>query len=532
MDIKIKNGTIIDGSGSPGFKGDLGIESDRIIAVGDCDGEAERTIDATGLVISPGFIDMHSHSDFSIFSSPQAKSMISQGVTTEVIGNCGLTAAPVTEKRIDSLKKYLGPLSASGNFDWSWRTFSDFLSLFDEGIAINIVPLVGQGAIRLAIMGSSSKKPTESEMDEMKNLLRESIEGGAFGLSTGLIYPPGIFTDTDELVELAKVANEYGCIYTTHIRNEGEGVVESVKEAIEIGKRSGISVEISHHKVTGKPNWGAVNETLKLIDEARAEGLNVNCDQYPYTASSTFLSSTIPNWVHEGGIFKMIKRLKDDEIRKRLIREINEGISGWENPIKDSGWENIVLSMLFSKKYKDLEGMSIAKIAELQGKEPFDALFDLLIKEPNAMVVLFEMCEADVINIIKHPATMIGSDGLAIPAEGKFAMVKLHPRSYGTFPRVLGKYVREDRVLSLEDAVMKMTSLAANKLGLSGRGLLKEGYFADITIFDPENIIDKATYVDPHRYSEGIVYVIVNGEVALEDCEQNEILAGRVLKRN
>ena len=532
MDLLIKNGTIIDGRGGSRFKADIGIESDKIVKIGTKLKKAENIIDATGLVVSPGFIDMHSHSDFTLLSCPHAESMIQQGVTTEVIGNCGLTTAPVTEERLDSLRKYLGPFSATGDFEWDWRSFGDFLDyLEDKGVSINVASLVGHGAVRIAVMGSKSAKPSEDELEDMKKLVRESMEGGAFGISSGLIYPPGLFSDTEELIELSKVAKEYNGIYSTHVRSEGDGLIESIKEAIKIGEVSGISVQISHHKVTGKPNWGAVKETLRLIDDARKNGLNVNCDQYPYTASNTILSSLIPNWAQEGGYFKLKKRLKDEENRKRIKQEISEGIPGWENPAKDTGWKNIVISSVFSKKNKHLEGMSILDIAKSEGKDPADVVFDILIQEINAMIVIFEMCEEDVKEVMKHPLTMIGSDGIAISQKGMFGAVNLHPRSYGTFPRVLGKYVREDHVLSLEEAIFKMTFLPAQKLGLEGRGSLKEKMYADITIFDPEKIIDKATYTKSNQYPEGIEYVLVNGAIVVKDGGQNDILAGRILRR-
>lgn len=532
MDLLIKNGEIIDGSGNPRFKADIGINSDRIEKIGIGIKEAKKIIDASGLIVCPGFIDIHTHSDFTLFSSPNANSKIMQGVTTEVIGNCGLTAAPITEKRLNKLKSYLGPLSASGDFEWNWRSIGGFLDFLEsKGSALNIASLVGHGAIRIAVMGFDNRKPTKSELEEMREYVRQSMEEGAFGFSSGLIYPPGIFSDVDELIELAKIAEEFNGIYSTHVRNEGQGLVESVKEAIEIGKGSGISVQISHHKVTGKSNWGLVKETLNLIDEARNEGLNINCDQYPYTASSTFLSSIIPNWVHEGGIFKLTKRLKDESNRNRIKKEISEGIPGWENPIKDSGWENIVISMLFSRKYKHYLGKNIAEISKSEEKDPYDVTFDLLIKEPNAMVVIFEMCEDDVKMIMKHPVTMIGSDGIAIPNKGMFAKLNLHPRNYGTFPRVLGKYVREENLFNLEEAVKKMTFLPAQKLGLESRGFLKEGTYADITLFNAEKIADKATYTNSNQYAEGVEYVLVNGMIVLEKGDQNEYLPGKVLRK-
>lgn len=531
FDTLILDGRVVDGAGNPWLRADVGIRDGKIVEIGDLgSASAHRIIHAKNLVASPGFIDIHSHSDFALIRDPKAESKIRQGVTTEVIGNCGLSAAPMRENTRKLLEKYLEPVRFKVKLNWS--TMGEYLNQLEkQGIALNIASLVGHGTVRIAVMGFDNRPPIEGELDDMKTLVSQSMEDGVFGMSSGLIYPPGCYSDARELTELCRVVGKYGGTYTTHIRNEGDALIESVREAIEIGKLSGVPVEISHHKATGRANWGSVKETLKMIDEAREKGFDVTCDQYPYAASCTFLSAVVPTWAHEGGTEKLIARLKDPKIRRRLAREIEEGIPGWENPARDSGWDKIMIVSVSSEKNKDLEGKTIAEISESREENPADVTFDLLIEEEAAaMVVLFEMCEEDVHTVMKHPVTMVGSDGLAVTPSGILGEVRQHPRSYGTFPRVLGKYVREKTVLTLEEAIRKMTSFPAQKLGLRDRGLIKEGMWADITIFDPSEIVDKGTYTDPNQFPKGIKYVIVNGKLVIEKGEHTGFLAGKVLR--
>ncbi len=524
FDMLILNGRVVDGTGNPWFRADIGIKAGRIVKIGSlASASANKIIDARNLIVSPGFIDIHSHSDFALIKDPKAESKIMQGVTTEVIGNCGLSTAPIRENTRGLLEKYLEPIRFKVKLNWF--TIGEYLNQLEkQGIGLNVATLVGHGTIRIAVMGFDNRLPTKEELDDMKLLVSQSMEDGAFGMSSGLIYPPGCYSNTRELIELCKVVGKYGGIYTTHIRDEEDALIESVKEAIEIGKLSGIPVHISHHKAAGRANWGKVKETLNLMDEAREKGIDVTCDQYPYAASCTFLSTVIPIWAHEGGTGKLIARLKDPEIRRRLAKEIEEGIPEWDK---------IMIVSVSSEKNKNFEGKTIAEISEAVGKNPADVTFDLLIEEEaTVMAVFFEMCEEDVCTVMKHPVTMIGSDGLAVTPSGILGEVKQHPRSYGTFPRVLGKYVREERVLTLEEAIRKMTSFPAQRLGFRDRGLIREGFWADITIFDPSEIVDKATYTDPHQFPEGIKYVIVNGELVVEDGKHTGTLAGKVLRLN
>ncbi len=524
-DLIIENGRIIDGSGNPWFKADLAVKEGRIAAVGDLkDQVGARRIDARGLIVSPGFIDIHCHSDALLFIEPKEKGRILQGITTETIGNCGMSAMPVVERNLDLLKKYVSSIFARTELDWNWRGVGQFLDAVQKRRTIaNIAALVGHGTVRIAAMGFENREPDARELAQMKTLVAESMDEGAFGMSSGLIYPPGLFSRTPEMIELCGVVARRGGIYATHMRGETDAVIDSVRESILVGEQSGVPVEISHHKTAGRDNWGKSLQTLGLIDEARRRGVDLTCDVYPYIAASTILGALLPPWAHEGGVEKLLERLEVAENRRRIADEMASGIPGWENYVKASGWENIIIASC--RRNRDCEGKSIADIASSRGTTPAEAVCDLMIEEAaEVLMVFFMMCEDDVAHIMKHPAVMIGSD--AIPSAGK-----PHPRYFGTFPRVLAKYVREDKVLSLPDAVRKMTSMPAQRLGIRDRGLVREGMWADIAIFDPESIEDKATYMDPQQYAAGIEYVLVNGEVAVEGGKYTGALAGKVLRK-
>jgi N-acyl-D-amino-acid deacylase len=524
-DIIIENGRVIDGSGNPWFKADIAIKDGFIDKIGMLSGEKSTDrIDATGLVVSPGFIDIHCHSDALLFVSPREQGKILQGVTTETIGNCGMSAAPTSPQHLDLLQKYVSSIFAGIKLAWDWNSVGDFLDRLEQQKSIsNIAFLVGHGTLRIAVMGFDNRDPEEFELAAMKQLLADSIDQGAFGMSSGLIYPPGLFSKTPEMVELCKVLAAKGGVYTTHMRGETDAVIDSVKESIAVGELSGVSVEISHHKTAGRENWGKSRQTLQLIDEARAKGLDITCDVYPYIAASTMLGALLPPWVHEGGIGRLLERLKLADNRSQIKIQMVEGLPSWENYVKASGWENIIIA---SCKYnKSNEGKSIKKIAEERNIDPADAVFDLMIEEDaDVLMVVFMMNEDDVSYILKHPAVMVASD--AIPSSGK-----PHPRYYGTFPRVLSKYVRQDKVISLTEGIRKITSMPAQKLGLRDRGLLRERMCADITIFNPDTIEDKATFMDPKQYATGIEYVLVNGKVAVQNGEYSGVLAGKVLRK-
>jgi len=529
--ILIKHGNVTDGTGSLWFKKDIGIGEGKIKRVGLTAENGKKTIDATGMVVSPGFIDLHNHSDMTILSYPNVESYIMQGVTTVVVGNCGLSMAPVNAGKVDLLKRYLSPFLASGfDYGWDWRTVKEYYEKVEkQGTSLNLAPLVGQGTIRLAVKGFDSNAPSKEEMNEMKQLLEQSLGDGAFGMSTGLIYPPGTYSSTEELIELASVLTRYGALYTTHMRNEGDRLMEAVEEAIKIGEENNVAVEISHHKASGRTNWGKVNATLRAMEQARGRGVEVNCDVYPYTAGSTTITAVLPTWALEGGIEDMLERLKSTETREAIKKESVEGTVKGENWIKAAGWNGIVIGECSSKK--QYEGKSLEEILKEQNRfdEPYEGFFDWLLEiKGNATMAIFVMDENDVKTVMSSPLSSIISDSWAtVPSAGG----KPHPRVYGTFPRVLGKYVREEKILTLQDAIRKMTSLPAGKLGLQDRGIIKEGFWADIVIFDPDRIKDKATYADPHQYPEGISYVIVNGEVVVENGRLTGARPGKVLRR-
>jgi len=530
--LLIKNGYVIDGTGNSWFKADLGIKGQKISKVGKLNAEgASKILDVSGLVVSPGFIDMHSHSDLMLLINPKAESKIRQGITTEVVGNCGESAAPLNDFLWDEMKKTT-PHIEEAKLRRNWSTMAEYLNLLDrQGVAVNVVPLVGHGNVRAITLGFDDRAPTKTELEQMKKKLAQAMEEGAFGMSTGLIYPPGAYTKTHELIELSKVVASYGGIYTSHIRGEGENLFDSVKEAIQIGEKAELPVEISHHKAGGKTNWGKVKESLKMMEKARTRGVDITCDVYPYTAASFGLSAMLPTWAHEGGTQKLIERLKDPKTRSRLRREMDKGTPTSPSPLKSAGWN--ATQIAHCRKHPDYEGKTVAEIAKTKNIDPFKFVFDLLIEEnAGGSVVRFAMCEEDVCTVLQHPLSMIGTDGSAVAPYGVLGKGKPHPRTYGTFPRVLGKYVREEKILTLENTVRKMTSLPAQKLGLRDRGLIREGMCADIVIFDPKRVVDKASYVNPHRYSVGIEYVLVNGKVTIDKGEHTGVLTGKALRKH
>jgi len=521
FDLIIEGGAILDGSGNPWFRADVGIVDDHIGAIGHLDGaKAEYRIDAGGLMVAPGFIDMHSHSDFTLLVDPRAESKIRQGVTTEVVGNCGSSAAPQNEEVRSYREKFMRSRLGE-DFQFDWETMAEYMAKLEaQGIALNVAPLVGHGTIRQNVMGFEDRAPTPGELEEMKRLTAEAMEAGAWGLSTGLIYPPGCYAKTEEIIELAKVAAQYGGIYASHIRGEGDTLLDAVREAIEIGEKAGLPVEISHFKASGKQNWGKTRESLRLVEEARRRGIDVTVDQYPYTASSTGLSAYLPHWIHIGGADAMLERLRNLEDRRRIKEEVG-----------DRDWS--IIMVVVSQRHPEYEGLRVTEIAEKMGKEPVEAVMDLLLEdEGQTWIVAFGMSEEDVQRVMRSPYMMVGSDGRAISPHGVLGKGKPHPRYYGTFPRILGRYVRELGVITLEEAVRKMTSAPARRLGLWDRGLIRPGFKADIVIFNPETVIDKATFMEPHQYPEGIEYVIVNGTVVIDEGEHTGALPGRVLRRS
>jgi N-acyl-D-aspartate/D-glutamate deacylase len=528
FDLVIRGGRIVDGTGNPWFSGDVAIRGDRIVALGRvAPGAGNREIDARGLVVAPGFIDMHSHSDWVLFEDGRAESKIRQGVTTEVIGE-GFSAGPWCGK--------LKPRQVKiGKESVAIETLADYLRSIEEArVSVNVVSYVGIGNVWEAVMGQSFDRPTREQLTEMKSLVAAAMKDGAFGLSTQVMMPPGSLATTDDLVALCEPVRERGGIYSTHIRNEGLGVFDSIKEAIAIGERAGVPVDILHLKIADQKYWGRMNEVIALIDDARRRGANVQANIYPYTRGNNNLSSIIPPWAHEGGTPKMLERLRDPADRARMKKDIRDGIDGWYNHYTAVGgdWARMLVSDNNQYKGMTMDRVIAARILDKDPPpDPLDVLFDLLLDERGSVSTVYaHHTEEDMNLALAQPWCSIGSDGSALATDGPLRRGNPHPRNFGTFPRVLGVYVRQRGLLRLEDAVRKMTSLNATKLGLTDRGLIRAGYFADLTVFDPDRVIDRSTYTDPFQYSEGIEYVVVNGQLVLERGNHNGAFPGRALR--
>lgn len=527
FDYVIRNALVLDGSGRPGFEADVAIANGKIAAIGPVTGEAGRIIDGSDLVLAPGFIDMHSHTDGGLFVDPRAESKITQGVTLEVCGNCGFSSAPCLDEagraELESWRKRHG-------VEQDWTTMGEFLSAYEKRpIAINIATLVGHCNLRAGVIGLADREATPDEIEQMRQLAAQAMREGAFGLSTGLIYAPGCFADTDELVEIAKGIQPYGGFYASHIRSERDKLEEAVDEAISIGRGAGVPVQIAHHKACGSSNWGKVKRTLEMIREARDEGTDVTADQYPYTACATSLSVLLPHWAHEGGDKAMLERIRNQ--RDELLAHLNNASSIGEFG-SHGEWSSVLISSVRTDKNRSCEGKTVAQIAEERGRTGAQTVLDLLEEEEcGVSMVQFAMCEEDVTTVMQDANTMVGSDASARAITGEHVSGKPHPRAFGTFTRVLGHYVREKNVIPLEVAIRKMTSMAARKLGLKDRGSISVGNWADIVVFNADRVKDTATYGNPHQRSTGIEYVFVNGKLAVEHGDLTGELAGKVLRR-
>lgn len=528
-DLVIKNAKIVDGTGAPWYRADIAVKDGHIADIGVFDGKAaSKVIDAKGLAVCPGFIDPHSHADI-VATEVNPENEIYQGVTTQVTGNCGKSNAPVNPETLPLLQAYLGAYTTV-DLKWDWTSLGDWLDIIDrQGYVTDLAVLLGQGTVRMAVMGMDDSDPTTKQIDDMKRLVAESMEQGAVGMSTGLIYPPGSFTKTDELVEMCKVVAQYGGIYTSHIRNEGFEELEAVDEAIEIGRRSGCKVHLSHQKVT-HPNDGFSILTLAKVEYARSQGIDVTLDVYPYTAGYTQITTLIPKWATVGGVDAMLERLKDPDIRKRVAEDQAKFIPGWENFAKSAGWDGLFISSCHTDH--SIEGKSIQQIANERGKSCSEALFDIILKEhARASVVVWSQSESDHDRIVSHPLALIGSDAFSCSYTEPKLQGKPHPRCLGTFPRVVGTYVREKRLFSLETAVYKTTGFTAQRFGLHDRGLIKKGLLADMVIFDPDTIADKGTFTDPYQKPAGISKVIKNGIVVVEGNVFSGKILGKTVRR-
>jgi dihydroorotase/N-acyl-D-amino-acid deacylase len=528
-DLLIRNGLVVDGSGRPGYRADLAIKGDRIVQIGKLKNVAGvREIDAAGLVVAPGFIDMLGQSETYVLIDPRAMSKVMMGVTTEVTGE-GESIAPVNDRLIkeqeDFNKRY--------NLTIDWRTLDEYFKRLEkQGAGVNVATFVGATQLREYVVGFDNRPPTAAELEQMKQLVAGAMKDGALGVSTSLQYVPARFAKTNELVELAKVARQYGGIYATHQRSEANALDESLAEVFQIARQAQIPVEIWHLKTAYKKNWGRMPEVLAKIKRARAEGLDITADIYPYIAGSTSLSACLPPWALEGGTEKMLSRLKDSAIRERLKKEIQTDSKDWENIYLGSGGASgVLIGSVVNRELDAMQGKRLSQIAEEQGKDPLDALFDLILADHGQTgAIFFMMSEDDMRTAMQAPFVSFCTDSGARANDGPLAGSKSHPRGWGSYPRILGRYVRDEHLLTLSQAVHKMTGLPAKRVGLRDRGLLLAGSYADITIFDPKTVIDRATFETPNQHPDGIKYVIVNGQVSVDDGKRTSILAGRPLR--
>lgn len=528
MRTLIKNGIIIDGTGTPGRPGAIALEDSVITGVGTIEESGfDEVLDAAGCVISPGFIDTHSHSDLEVFRNPNLAPKLMQGVTTEFLGQDGIALAPLPLEFISPWRKNLAGLAGDTDaIDWTYQTTDNYLTMLEKnGSGTNLCYLVPHGNVRMEARGLGSGIANDGELQKMRDILQRELEGGGYGFSTGLIYMPCAYADTREVTELCKVAAKAGVPFVTHQRSEADTIIESMEEILSIGRDSGVWVHFSHFKLCGKNNAHLFNDVLGLLDKAKSEGIRVSFDQYPYVAGSTMLGVILPPWVHDGGTDKLLQRLASPEDRKKMTKDILKGIKGWDNFVAFAGFDGIFVTDVKTEANRDTIGKNLVQLGEMRGKEPLEATFDLLYEEDNAVgMVDFYGLEEHVKAIIARPEQNVCTDGLLGGTP--------HPRVYGAFPRVLGKYVREEKVIPLHEAVYKMTGRPASVFGIKDRGQLKPGYAADVVVFDPETIIDKGTFEEPRQYPDGIKHVFVNGKAAVKDGKfMEKVLAGKVLRK-
>ena len=528
-DIIIRNGRVIDGTGRPAYPADVAIKGDGIARIGNLRGaKAKKVIDASGQVVAPGFIDMLGQSETYLLIDPRAMSKVMMGVTTEITGE-GESIAPINDRILKEQEDF----NRRYNLTVNWRTLSEYFErLGKQGSGVNLGTFVGATQVREYVIGYDDRPPTPVELEQMKKLVAEAMKDGALGVSTSLQYVPARFAKTDEIVELAKVAHQYGGIYITHQRSEANAIDDSMKEVFEIARRANIPAEIWHFKTAYQKNWGRMPEMLRRIETARAQGLKITADVYPYVAGSTSLSACLPPWAIEGGTDRMVTRLKDPETRARLKKEIATDAKDWENIYLGSGGPSgILIASVVNRDLESSQGKQLSEVATEQNKDPLDALFDFIIADHGQTgAIFFMMKESDMQAALKSPFVSICTDNGARATDGPLAGSKSHPRGWGTYPRILGRYVRDQHLMTLELAIHKMTGLPAGNLSLKSRGLIRDGYFADITIFDPRTVIDRATFEEPNQYPVGINFVIVNGQIEVDNGQRTPALAGRVLR--
>ena len=539
LNIKIVNGTIVDGTGAKAYLADVGIQDDRVAVIGDLkDVESGIVIDAAGKLVAPGFIDMHTHSDISMLLDDSADSMLRNGVTTNLCGNCGEGIAPISEEYKDIMVKYMRSSVIPGiypeGYTYPWSTFHEYHAYIQKNPAlINMASLIAHGPIRMSVMGMASGAADTRQVDRMRALVREGMEAGAFGLSTGLAYSPGDLVDSHEIMEISKPLQEFGGIYATHMRNQGEGTFASLEETKHIGEGAGIPIHVSHLKLADPRMWGETEDVFRWFEQVNAAGLQATFDVYPYTRGCSGILRLLPPWSKEGGVKDTIHRLTDPEIRKRVLHDCRHGIDGWENLAENIGWQNVYLTSFRKKEHKCLEGLTVEMIAEKLGRDPWEAYLDLVVEEEAKVGILVaSMSTTDMEQIITHPKSIIVSDGAAQSLRPDRTYGFQHPRAYGTQTKVLREFVREKKLLTMEEAVQKMTSMPAELLGMEHRGKIKQGYYADVVVFDPEMVSDRSTFADLQRAPVGIETVIVNGRIALQEGKILCKTAGRLITKN
>ena len=532
-DLVVRGGLVHEGTGGPPRRADVFVSEGRIRSIDPTSGRRDhaRTIDADGLAVAPGFIDMHSHADFTLPAYAGAINSLSQGVTTEVVGNCGYSAAPLAEDAGRRAGQRAAGLALGPNLDWSWRSVAEFMRRLDEAQpAVNVIVLVGHGTLRLGVVGGDDRPPTDAEVALMRGQLEQGLDAGAFGMSTGLVYPPGSFASMDEIVEVAQPLARTRALYASHIRSEGDGLTDALQEAVAIAHRLGTRLQVSHLKAAGRDNHGRIGDAHNILDRARDNGVEVTQDAYPYTAGSTLLTQLLPPWVQDGGIDALLERLESHEVRRRIAHEVESGLPGWMSyAVASGGWDHITIAAVASASLRTLEGRTIADAARDRKLAPLDLVFDTLVQDRAATTMIVSlMADDDVEAALAHPKTAIGSDQLGVTSRE----ARVHPRAYGTFARVLGHVVRECRLMPLPEAVRRMTGLPADILGLADRGRIAEGFIADLVVFDPDRVVDTSTYADPTMLATGIDHVVLGGEVALTDGVAVDVGLGRVIKRH
>ena len=539
LNIKIINGTIVDGTGAKAYRADVGIQGDRIAVIGNLkDIESQIVIDAAGKIVAPGFIDMHTHSDISMLLYDTADSMLRNGVTTNLCGNCGEGIAPIGTEYKDIIEKYMRSSVIPGvypeGYEYPWSTLGEYHEYIrSHPPLINMASMVPHGPVRMSVMGMENTAAGKKQLDRMRALIREGMEAGAFGLSTGLAYSPGDLVDKQELLEISKPLCQYGGIYATHMRNQGDGILASLEETKYIGQGAGIPIHVSHLKLADPQMWGKTEDVFRWFAETNAEGLQATFDVYPYTQGCSGILRLLPPWSKEGGIKETIKRLTDPDTRKRVLQDCRYGLDGWENLANNIGWENVFLTSFQKEENLPFEGLTVAQIANRMGRDPWEAYLDLVVaEEAKTGILVASMSTGDMEKIITHPKSIIVSDGAAQSLQPDRNYGFKHPRAYGTQTKVLREFVREKKLLTMEEAVQKMSSMPAQLLGMHYRGEIKTGNFADIVVFDPETVADMSTFTQLQQAPVGIETVMVNGTIALLDHQVICKTAGRLITKD